>query len=330
MLTNTALQVRQAIHQMILSSLVLCLPIAISAFSTPRTFQGRRSHILSTETQLFAEAGAPQYEKVDAVLSRIDFVGEGSALLHIETEEIIDYKAGHVLALEIESDGKSLSEKNSEDTAQNGGWMRGPYTVSRATDKSFDVLVKVVGDKSRAFASAQPGTPVKFGGKFKVPILDGVQKENTKRLVLISTGVGVGPCMGAIEEAMKEEAFPPIELYANFRTEQEIVCAEYLDSLDIKWRAIVTSEMGRISANEKNMEIIMPSEEGFTLEDTHYHLIGNGQFVNEWKDGVIQAGVPESKVTFEMYFNHRAEVDPNAVEVIAKSIAASSGVPAVN
>ena len=48
-------------------------------------------------------------------------------------------------AKEFKAVGKAV--KNKEDAIQNGGWMRGPYTVSRATDYSFDVLVKIVGDK---------------------------------------------------------------------------------------------------------------------------------------------------------------------------------------
>ena len=74
-------------------------------------------------------------------------------MLHMSVPgETIDYEPGHVIALEIESvadDGDDDESKNANDTANNSGWMRGPYTVSRATDDSLDVLVKVVGDKSK-------------------------------------------------------------------------------------------------------------------------------------------------------------------------------------
>ena len=172
--------------------------------STPRT--------PSISSRIYAESGPPQYDKIDATLRQVDILGDGStAMLHIEADTKIDYKAGHVLALEIDgassstsSSTSSSSEKNQTDAVENGGWMRGPYTVSRATgEQSFDVLIKVVGDKSRTFASAQPGTPVRFGGKFKVPIVDGINMDDTKRVVFLSTGVGIGPCIGAIEEAMK-------------------------------------------------------------------------------------------------------------------------------
>jgi ferredoxin-NADP reductase len=315
-------------------SLLFSLPIAVSAFS----IQQQRT---STKfpTHLYAESGPPQYEKIDAVVSKVEMVGEGSAMIHmeIESDETVDYKAGNVFALEIEdpniADGVDGADgdKNTNDTIQNGGWMRGPYTISRATDKSFDVMMKVVGDKSKTFASAQPGTPVKFGGKFKVPIVEGISKENTKRVVLLSTGVGVGPCIGAIEEALKEDNFPPIELYASYRTATEIVSSDYLDTLDIQWKAIVTSETGRISASDENMEIVLSSSDldsALSLEDTHYHIIGNGQMVSEWKEGLAKAGVPETKVTVEAYFNHKSAVDSDAVERIAKTIAKSCAVPA--
>jgi predicted ferric reductase len=126
-------------------------------------------------------------------------------MLHIDTDTAIDYQPGNVLALEIEGNLNLSELEENEDAKTNGGFLRGPYTVSRATEKSLDILIKVVGDKSKMFANAEAGTPVKFGGKFKVPIVEGIQKEETKRVVLISTGVGVGPCVGAVEEALKDD-----------------------------------------------------------------------------------------------------------------------------
>lgn len=300
----------------VLKALLLHIPVLVSSFSI---YQDSGTSLRTYKTQLFAASGPPQYEKFNAVLSRVEMVSNGAVMLHIETDEPVDYKAGNVLALEIQGDG--TTEKSQSDALQNDGWMRGPYTVSRATEKSFDVLMKVVGDKSRAFASAKPGTAIRFGGKFKVPIVDGIDKEHTNRVVLLSTGVGVGPCIGAIEESMKEESFPPIELYASYRTNSEIISAEYLDSLNIKWKAVVTSETGRISASQENMAIILPPlEAGLSLDDTHYHIIGNGQMVKEWKDGLMNAGVSDSKVTVEMYHNFQASPASDAVERITSSI----------
>lgn len=292
-------------------------------------------------SHLCAEGGAPQYDRRDAILRQAEVVGEGSVMLHIDirgadgddTTAPLDYQPGHVLALEIEEDKTAMTnEKNDEDTKNNGGWMRGPYTVSRGSEKSFDVLIKIVGDKSKRLASAEPGTTLKFGGKFKVPIYEGISK-GTKRVVLLSTGVGVGPCIGAIEQMLADEKFAAkIDLFASFRREPEVISADYLDSLAAKhshkfqWKAVVTSEMGRVSQSEENVRMITGDNVICSLQETHYHVIGNGQLVNEWKSGLVQAGVPEERVTVEAYFNHKAQSDDKAIENIAKVIAAASPV----
>jgi len=272
------------------------------------------------QSKLFAEGGAPQYDKCDAILKEAEVLSKGSVMLHIETDSTIDYEPGHVLALEIE--GKVVNEKSAKDTAANGGWIRGPYTVSRSTENTLDILLKVVGEKSKRFADADAGTALKFGGKFKVPIVEGIQKETTKRVVLISTGVGVGPCVGAVEEALKDESFPPIELCASYRDSNEIIYEELLNELQsqntgrFSWKSVISSDSGRLSANEKNLNAIA-APEGLDLNDTHYHLIGNGQMVGEFKAGLDKAGVPEDKVTTEMYFNHKATMDDAVVDRIA-------------
>lgn len=259
-------------------------------------------------------------------------------MLHIDTgDTTIDYQPGHVLALEIQGDNSAedtLTQKNTEDTQKNGGWMRGPYTVARATENSFDVLIKVVGDKSRRFASAEPGTCVRFGGKFKVPIVEGIQKDNVKRVVLISTGVGVGPCVGAIEKALEDSSFPPIELYASYRTTEEIVYIDHLNNLSAQyperfvWKAIVSSERGRLSASKENLQAVASSE-GYEITDTHYHLIGNAQMVKEFKAGLGKAGVPDEKVTVESYFNSKASVNEDVIDRIAGVISASCCIPSI-
>jgi len=283
----------------------------------------------SSSTRLLAASGPPQYEKFHATLRLAEEVGEGSVMLHVETEDEIEYEPGHVLALEMRSsdeDPPDAESKAQEDAKANGGWMRGPYTVSRSTERSLDVLIKAVGEKSGRFASAAPGTPVRFGGKFHVPILEGVDAETTERVVMISTGVGAGPCVGAIEKATESgSSFPPIHLIASYRTEGELVYADHLDDLQkecpgrFSWEAIVTSERGRLSSGDNLKEL------GNVISDsapgrTHYHLIGNGQMVSEFKEGLQKAGVADDKVTVEMYFNHRAEVDAEAVERIAAAV----------
>ena len=193
--------------------------------------------------------------------------------------------------------------------------------------------MKVVGEKSKLFSTASPGTPLQFGGKFKVPILEGIDIDTTKRIVLISTGVGVGPCVGAIEKALllgqeeESSSFPPIDLIASYRTEEEIVYKDHLDKLQkehadkFAWKAIITSEHGRMSSTADSLRVLTDTSFDAGLEDTHYHLIGNGSMVTNFKAGLHKAGVNDDKITVEMYFNHKAEVDEKAVERIADAVA---------
>lgn len=293
----------------------------------------------STLTKVNAEGGAPQYDKIDGKLREAEVLAKDSVMLHIDTTTEINYEPGHVIALEIEGVEASNSDKTTEDMKVNGGWMRGPYTISRSTDKSLDILIKVVGDKSKRFADAAPDTPVKFGGKFKVPILEGIEMESSKKIVLISTGVGVGPCVGAIEKALSNNkddsespVTPPIELIASYRSTDDIIYQDLLDSMKkdhagkFDWKAVISSEGGRLSASETNLNALV-SDVDAGLEDTHYHLIGNGQMVNEFKEGLSKAGVSESKVTIEMYFNHKADVDAEVVDRIANFVTSKCAAP---
>ena len=42
---------------------------------------------------------------------------------------------------------------------------------------------------------------------------------------------------------------------------------------------------------------------------THFHLVGNGQFVAEFQKGLLDGGVAEERVTTEKYFNGKATPD---------------------
>ena len=236
------------------------------------------------------------------------------------------YQPGHVLALEIEDTSGDLNA----DAKQNGGWMRGPYTVSRATKTSLDIMVRVVGKKSKAFAESKPGTPVRFGGKFKVPILEGISKEKVQKAVFISTGVGIGPCLGAIELAMGDESFPPIALVASFRELTDIAFGDHLDEIArqnpsrFEWKPVVTSKTGRISKSQDTMKAVTECIQDSAISETHFHLIGNGQLINEFREGLGNAGVPEDRITVEQYFNHKAESSTGVIETISSSIIASN------
>lgn len=290
----------------------------------------RGGGLLSTTTLHAEGGGAVQYDKRNAVLGETEIIGDGAVMLHInllegDEQPPLEYEPGHVLALEIEGDlnAEDLNDKTKKDMKNNNGWMRGPYTVTRCNGKSIDIVMQVVGAKSRTFATAKPGTPVKFGGKFHVPIAEGIAP-NTERLVMISTGVGVGPCVGAVEKLLSDNFAGSIDLFASFRHESGKLFADYLNVWStayegFRYKPIITSEIGRISSCEENVRLVI-NEDICSLTETHYHLIGNGQMVSEWKTGLTKAGVPKERITIENYFNTFADPSPEAIDRIASVV----------
>jgi ferredoxin-NADP reductase len=296
------------------------------------------------------------------------------------------YQPGHVLALEIQpppattddslsastSFNNTMNEKTKRDLSNNDGWLRGPYTVSRGYGSSnsnddnndersnspgFQVLIKEVGYKSNVLATSIPGTPVQFGGRFKVPIVEGIRLasqvdneddeddvDTTKRVVMISTGVGIGPCIGAIELLLFPSADDDnddnnnniaIDLIASFRTQDEIAMTDDLNRLQsdarslgkqFNWKAVITEEVGRLSLNNPNVlrERYLQRDDDdddlCMIRNTHYHIIGNGQLIAEWSKGLKKAGVPKKRVTSEGYFNHAAEPNDVAINNICDAI----------
>jgi ferredoxin-NADP reductase len=306
--------------------------------------------------QCFA-ANAPQYEKQDAVLERVEKVGKENFLLHVKSSIALDYEPGNVLALEIQqpsmdqdtinndTDSETnapfsvMNEKTQKGLQANNGWLRGPYTVSRCCDasrKEFQILIKRVGYKSNILATAPINTAVRFGGKFKVPIVKGIMDSIqindtlTQRVVMISTGVGVGPCVGAIELLLQDAAFEgDVDLLASFRTREEVAMITDLEQLvqdhpsRFHWTPIITSQNGRIADSAQALEVYLKpkkSDNTCTVQSTHYHLIGNGQMVNEWRVGLEESGVPSERVTVEAYFNHMAQPNDATVQNIAKVV----------
>ena len=276
-------------------------PLHVSFTSALRAGGGRRP-----SSALHAGGGPPQYDKIDATLVANEVVGRATNLLRLESDAPLDYKAGHVLALEVEKDDE---------------WLRGPYTVTRATEKTFDVVIRVCGNKSEVMAASPVGSRWRFGGKFHVPILEGIAERAT-RVVCLATGTGFGPVLGFAEEAMAHSDLK-LTVLAGFREAEDVCCKDAVQRLCVlhperfECAYVISSTDGRISS-----DTALASIADIADTETHFHLIGNGAMVNEWKEGLAKAGVPEDFVTTETYFNHKAEADADVVERISTKIAA--------
>jgi hypothetical protein len=309
--------------------------------------------------------------------------------------DLCSYRPGHVLALEL-------------DDAE-GNTRRGPYTVSRADDEldTLDVIYRVIDPtapvpsggaakhsashpsqrKSSLMAKAVAGDRASLGGRFHTPIWAGMQPAGLRAAILISSGVGVGPQLGFVEQCAsawhrqehaspqaetrapgplgeedEEKKSPPplVRLFAGYRCEGDVVCAQELDRLAaasgwtegggterqlgesagafrrFTWAACLSAEVleaadaspsaqgtrlaGRTSAVAPSHVRALAASLDAPLSSFHFHLIGRGSMVKEWQEGLRMAGIPEERVSHEIYFGHVEQHSEETAAAIARTL----------
>jgi len=240
-------------------------------------------------------------------------VADGSMWMTLEAADELTacYEPGHVIGLGL---------------AVDQGHLRRAYTVSRAEPdcRRFSLLYRVIshGRMSPRLAALRRGDTVFFRGRFHTPIQHEVQSQ-ADRIVLMATGVGVGPISGYAEKALAEGEMRPMRLYAGFRERSDICLAAELETLaqrhaNFEWQYTLTHPpadwrglTGRLT------ERVPDGIETDHLETHHVHLVGNGEMVHLVRQALYRAGMPGERVSIETYFNHYAEPLPEDVETLA-------------
>lgn len=242
-------------------------------------------------------------------------ISRGSFWLKLQStdnEEIV-YQPGNVLSLSI--------------TDSYGYLHRKSYTISKSNieDKTFEHLYKLIplGNFSNKLSRLRKGDKINFRGVFHKPIHEEISND-VKEIVLISTGSGIGPIYGFAEKALRENLFSiPITIYAGFREFYDISLRNELDILDknyenFKWFATLTQPLknweglrGRVT------ESVPPLIKD--LNNTHFHLIGNGRMVFDFMEVFKSLGVPEKNISKETFFHHGYSPDNQTVENIIKN-----------
>lgn len=229
-------------------------------------------------------------------------VGRGTSMITVRSEQPLAYQPGHIL-------GFGISHPES------GEALKGPYTVTRASSDgtTFDIVFRVIPDgrKTPYMEQLVAGDAVSFGGQFGTPIAEGIAAGAT-RVVGVSTGAGVGPLLGYAEAALSAPSGPSrVELFCGFRELQDVCCAAELDALAaahpdrFSWTAclsrpmvcsaVAASPFAGKRASGRVTQAAPPLLR--TTAGTHFHLVGNGAFVKEFRDGCLAAGIDESMVT---------------------------------
>lgn len=287
-----------------------------------------------------AEGGPPQIDWQDAtVISNVQ-LSRGTMQVTIEAAGDLDYKPGHILGFEMAH-------------PESGEGLKGPYTVSRSSGKQFDIIYRVIPDgrKTPFMEKLGAGAPVRFGGRFGTPIAEGIGAD-ADRIIGIATGAGVGPLVGYAEAALASASGDcAIEVYGGFRDLADVCCKDETSALaaahpNFKFMPVISRPMActavamsGLGGGDNGLELeapavpaavpafaqgrvgmVVPGLLGEVSATTHFHLVGNGQFVVDMQAGLLGGGVAEERITTEKYFNGKAEADEAVVEFIAKAL----------
>ncbi|BDU73099.1 ferredoxin--NADP reductase [Mesoterricola silvestris] len=234
-------------------------------------------------------------------------VGRGFRLLHLEVADALPFpfEPGHVVSL------------------RHAG-HRHPYTLSWTDpgSRTVGLLFRVIpgGRLTPSLESATPGTVMEINGLHHEPIAGMIAPE-ARAVVGLSTGSGIGPLWGFSRRALAAGFDRPITLVAGYREAADICLAPELDALQaahpgFTWHPTLTQpgpgwtgHRGRVGETAAAL-----------VEDPrhcHFHLVGNGAMLAEMKAALALCAVPEAQVTSEVFFNFKAEADPEVVRALA-------------
>ncbi|RMH76732.1 MAG: hypothetical protein D6681_21370 [Calditrichaeota bacterium] len=208
------------------------------------------------------------------------------------------------------------------------GYRRSPYCIFSPPneDRTFELLVRVVqkGPVSLFLSHLEAGDVIGFRGPLGKSMLVFTGEEE---LVLLATGVGLGPFHSLLYTILPRGFSQPVTLYWGLRLEEDICLIESLEELagtypnftyrislsqpSPAWRGL----RGRIS------ETVPPLLQ--SLRNKHFYLCGNGAMIAEMTAALAHLGVPQTKIFEESFFNHKFKPEPSRVQEICSRFVAT-------
>lgn len=200
------------------------------------------------------------------------------------------------------------------------GYRRSPYCLYGASeqDRVFDLLVRVVaeGPVSIFLGELEIDDLIGFRGPTGHSMLPG---EPDTHLVLIATGVGLGPCRCLLRHLVRNEPDRRATLYWGLREDDDVCLLDELLSLErdlpsFDWHVSMSrSDSDWPPFKGRVTETVPPLLD--TLGDKHFYLTSNGAMISEMSAALRDVGVPASRIYEESFFNHKYR--PPAEDVAA-------------
>lgn len=203
------------------------------------------------------------------------------------------------------------------------GYRRSPYCIcSPPSDgRTFQNLVRTVpeGPVSNFLASLEVGDIISFRGPTGRSMLP---RERDTELLLLATGVGLGPFLSLTRHLLSGGFERPVKLFWGLRLPEDVCLTDELDALarehanfshaislsqaPSEWRGL----RGRLT------ETLPPLLE--SLGGKQFYLCGNGAMIAEMRRALSDLGVPKRLIYEEYFFNFKHAPGEREVERIVR------------
>lgn len=203
------------------------------------------------------------------------------------------------------------------------GYLRSPYCLYNASEseRTFELLVRVVpqGPVSVFLGNLEIGDVIGFRGPTGHSMLP---KESGTHLVLVATGVGLGPCHCLLRHFVSADPSRRISLFWGLRLEDDVCLLDELIDLERKlpnfdWNISLSAPSGEWPPMQGRVtETVPPIFE--TLADKHFYLTSNGTMVSELSAALQEVGVVRDRIYEESFFEHRHRPSTEIVDSIAR------------
>ncbi len=207
------------------------------------------------------------------------------------------------------------------------GYRRTPYCiVSPPNDeRTFDLLVRLVpeGPLSYYLGALAVGDVIHFRGPTGRSM---IPKETDTELVLLATGVGIGPFMALTKHLLPRGFSRPIRLYWGLRLWEDVCLIDDLHDLAVRHDnfsyeiSLSRPPRGWGGLRGRLTSTVPPLLE--TLGGKQFYLVGNGAMIEEFAACLSDLGVRKQLVYEEHYFNFRHKPTPETVAQIRSGFVA--------
>jgi NAD(P)H-flavin reductase len=299
------------------------------------TFQGRPPRGRRAQIEGRDDNGRGDLEERWSEVSRSDRRAEVTAVdwltrtgtlrlgLEVTDDRPFSFVPGNFVRLERHVPGK--------------GYRRGTYCIASPPSeyRRFELQVRLIpgGRMSEHLASLRLGDEVAFRGPTGRSMVraagGGEQREHD--LVLLATGVGVGPFYSLAAHLLRTGFRRGIDLYWGLRTPDDICLTAQLDRLvanHASFRYAISLSQpppGWEGLRGRITESVPPVLE--SLAGRRFLLAGNGAMIEEMAVALSEKGIPRETIYEEPYFNGRHVADRAVVAEIVSRFAAADVAP---